>query len=129
MGTTRLFFPQQALDRWLKRGTAQLARGRFTTRPERHHYRVFEAVRVLNEVSGGEDKFQLCGKVKPMVYVRELGAELLGDSMVLGDNAYEVVLGWVATPETPSAQEVLDNPGGRHQADAASLAQFLARNL
>ena len=129
MAVTRIFFPQHALDLWLAAGSARMTRGLFTTLPEQHQYRVFEAVRVLNEVTGAEDKFQLSGKVKPIGYVAELGAELLGDSMILGDNAYDVVLGWVAVPEQSPRQEMLDNLGVRQQAEAESLAQFLARNL
>ena len=33
-----------------------------------------------------------------MLFLTELGAELLGDSMVLGDNAYRIIAGWLGTP-------------------------------
>ncbi|HEU5075405.1 MAG TPA: hypothetical protein VFU02_14540 [Polyangiaceae bacterium] len=132
MGTTRVFFPDDALDAWLAAGKAELAAGFLTTQPEGYRYRVVEAVRVLGEVTGGADGHQLVGKVKPLVYVRELGAELLGDSMILDDNAYDIVTGWVAVPEVDKpAQhaEPLDKRSGAHQAEAEALAQFLARNL
>jgi len=132
MGTTRVFFPDEALDAWLASGKAELAGGYLTTKPEGHRYRVVEAVRVLAEVTGGADAYQLVGSVKPLVYVRELGAELLGSSMVLDDNAYDIVTGWVAVPDIDKqAQnaEPLDKRSGAHQAEAEALAQFLARNL
>lgn len=132
MGTTRVFFPDEALDAWLAAGKAELAAGYLTTKPEGHRYRVVEAVRVLGEVTGGADGHELVGKVKPLVYVRELGAEVLGASMVLDDNAYDIVTGWVAVPEVekPAQRaEPLDKRSAAHQAEAEALAQFLARNL
>lgn len=132
MGITRVFFPDEALDAWLAAGTAELAAGYLTTQPEGYRYRVVEAVRVLGEVTGGADGYELVGKVKPLVYVRELGAEVLGDSMVLDDNAYDIVTGWVALPERdkpPRRGEPLDKRSPAHQAEAEALAQFLARNL
>lgn len=132
MGTTRVFFPDEALDAWLASGKAELAAGYLTTKPEGHRYRVVEAVRVLGEVTGGADGHELVGKVKPLVYVRELGAEVLGDSMVLDDNAYDIVTGWVAVPEVDKPvrrAEPLDKSSEAHQAEAEALAQFLARNL
>ncbi len=133
MGTTRVFLPQRALNTWLVAGSVDLSGGRMTIKPEGRSYRVIEAVRVVDEVTGASDPYELVGKIKPVVHVRELGAQLLGDSMVLGDNAYDVVFGWVALPDTgsrtSSQREALDKPGVRRQSDAEALAQFLARNL
>jgi hypothetical protein len=132
MGLTRVFLPQSALNVWLQSGKAELAEGRFKTHPDGHTYRVVESLRVIQEVAGGADSYQLAGKVKPIEHVRELGAELLGDSMVLDDNAYDIVLGWVAVADSGNAlhaREALDNAAHGPQADAEALAQFLARNL
>lgn len=132
MGSTRVFLPQYVLNGWLAAGKAELGSGQLTTKPDGHRYRVVESVRVLAEVTGGPDSFELVGKVKPLLYVRELGAELLGDSMVLEDNAYDIVLGWVATPlpaNLGAPVESLDKRPRGHQAEAEALAQFLARNL
>lgn len=133
MGTTRVFLPQRALHAWLVAGSVELSAGRMTIKPEERSYRVVEAVRVIGEVTGASDPYDLVGKVKPVVHVRELGAQLLGDSMVLEDNAYDVVFGWVAMPDasgdTASNLEALDKSGVRRQSDAEALAQFLARNL
>lgn len=132
MRATRVFLPQYVLDGWLAAGKAELASGQLTTKPDGRRYRVVESVRVLAEVTGGSDSYGLVGKVKPLLYVRELGAELLGDSMVLDDNAYDVVLGWVATSlpaNLRTSVESLDKRAPGHQAEAEALAQFLARNL
>ena len=133
MGTTRVFLPQRALNAWFVAGNVELSAGRLTIKPEGRSYRVVEAVRVVGEVTGASDPYNLVGKVKPVVHVRELGAELLGDSMVLEDNAYDVVFGWVAMPDAAGHSsrhlEALDKSGVQRQSDAEALAQFLARNL
>lgn len=99
MGTTRVFLPQGSLDAWLAAGSVRLNDGHLCTLDDRRVYRLVEAVRIVDEVSGSADSFELVGKVKPLGHVQQLGAELLGDSMLLEDNAYDIVLGWVAIPE------------------------------
>lgn len=102
MGKNRIFFPQAVVDRWFALGEAEMNGAELWIRSERRRYRVVEAVRVVSEVSGAPDTFEIAGKVKTFAFVTELGAELLGDSMVVGDNAYETVLGWLATPLAPA---------------------------
>ena len=98
MGKSRVFFPQEVIDRWLALGEAELTGAELWLRSERRRYRVVEAVRVVREVSGAPDPFDMAGSVKTLGFVGELGAELLGDSMIVGENAYETVIGWLGTP-------------------------------
>ena len=65
---------------------------------EARRYQISEAIRVVSEVTGSPDKHDLVGKVKGKGALEELGAEILEDSMIIGDNAYEVVPGWLGTP-------------------------------
>jgi len=97
MGKNRVFFPQEALDRWLREGQVELSGAELTIRARRRRYRLVEAVRVVAEVSNQPDPHELVGRVKTVAFLTELGAELLGGSMVIGDNAYETVPGW-STP-------------------------------
>ena len=69
---------------------------------QRRTYKVTEAVHVVAEVAGTCDAHGVVGKVKPKSFFDELGAEILGNSMILGDNAYDVVPGWMV-----GADEVL----------------------
>jgi hypothetical protein len=79
----------------------------------------------------------LVGKVKTMLFLTELGAELLGDSMVLGENAYRISAGWLGSPvgtlEAHRAERdelrVSRPPAPAHGSDEELLASFLARNL
>jgi len=91
----------------------------------------------MTEEAGHSDPDELVGKVKTMLYLTELGAELLGDSMVLGENAYRVVAGWLGSPigtleeHRAERQELRASraPVPAHGSDEELLASFLARNL
>src|SRR5690348_9511437 len=137
MGKNRVFFPQEALDRWLAEGRVEIAGSELTIPNERRRYKLVEAVRVLSEESGHSDPDELVGKVKTMLYLMELGAELLGDSMVLGDNAYRVIAGWLGSPVGTLAEHRAERqelrvsraPAPPTGSDEELLAAFLARNL
>jgi hypothetical protein len=94
----RVFFPQVALDYWLGEGTIELSGSELSIAQEQRRYRLAEAAHVLKEVTGLADANELIGRVKSKQYLSELGAELLEDSLILGDNAYEVVPGFLGSP-------------------------------
>src|SRR3954451_18965482 len=142
MSKNRVFFPQEALDRWLGNGEVELSQGLLTIKTERRRFRLVEAVRVMAEVSGLPDPHEVMGKVKTVGFLSELGASLLGESMVIADNAYEVVPGWLGSPIGTFAEhraELSDkrasstsSSGARSLSNASSdeelLASFLVRN-
>ena len=136
MGKNRVFFPQAALDQWLHEGRIELTASELVIRAEGRKYRIVEAVRILAEVSGGQDVHELIGKVRTVAYMTALGAELLGDSIVLGDLAYTVVPGFLGSPIGSFAEHragSIPPPGpvraAGPQSDEDLLAQFLMRNL
>lgn len=137
MSKNRVFFPQEALDRWLGNGEVELSQGLLTIKTERRRFRLVEAVRVLAEVSGLPDPHEVMGKVKTVGFLSELGASLLGESMVIADNAYEVVPGWLGSPIGTFAEHRAEHaaaPVPRASVPAAGsdeelLASFLIRNL
>src|SRR6185437_7139532 len=94
----RVFFPQTALDEWLGENRAELKGEDLLLRSEGRRYRIIEAVRVLREVTGSADPNELLGRVKTRAFMTELGAEILESWMILGDNAYDVVQGFVGAP-------------------------------
>lgn len=122
MGKTRVFFPEAAVNRWVAIGDAVLTGQELYLRREGARYRLVDAVRVLGEVTGTPDRFDVSGKVKTVGFVTELGAEVLGDSMVIGDNVFETVIGWLGTP---MAERRTSAPGS----DEDLLARFLRRKL
>lgn len=132
MGKNRLFFPQQALDGWLSSRVADLSGDKLWLRNPDQRFQLVEAVRVLNEVSGAEDRAEVCGSVRTVGYLLELGAELLGDSMIIAENAYQIVPGWLATPISGEA-ELRARPGLDLTPPSApnpdeQLSLFLSRN-
>ena len=94
----RVFFAQAALDVWLADGAIELTGTELTIAAETRRYRLAEAQHVIREVTGSPDANELIGRVKSTQYLEELGAELMEGSMILGDNAYDVIPGFMATP-------------------------------
>lgn len=103
----RVFFPQAHIDQWGVDGKVDLNGSELIVLSDGRRYNVVEAVRVVTEVTGANDERQLVGKVKEKSALEELGAELLETSMIVGDNAYDVVPGWMGTATTPFAEHLL----------------------
>ena len=95
MGKNRVFFPQQALDEWLEQGRIALVDDEMTLKPDGQRYRLSSAIRILAEVAEGTDPHDLVGKVKTNEQIVSLGGDHQADSLVLGDNAYQVVDGFI----------------------------------
>lgn len=94
----RVFFPQAALDQLLVDGLIELKGMELSITKDPRRYRLLEAAHVLHEVTGAEDSNELVGRVKSRQYLQELGAEMLETSLILGDNAYDVRPGFLASP-------------------------------
>ena len=103
----RVFFSQASVDQWGIDGKIDLVAGELILLAEGRRYKVEEAVRIVTEVTGANDDRKIIGKVKPRRALDEIGAELLETSMILGDNAYDVVPGWIGTPSCPFADHLL----------------------
>jgi hypothetical protein len=129
----RVFFPQIVLDEWLVETRVELGNDELLIKSENRKYRIIEGIRVLREVSGMADGHELIGKVKTKAFLVELGAELLETSMILGDNAYDVVPGFVGAPigviaaqQAPTSASPAPPPVST---DEDLLAAFLATKL
>lgn len=94
----RVFFPQLLLDQWGIEGKIDLTGEELVVLAEGRKYRIEECVYVVAEVTGAKEPHGLVGKVKPNKALAELGAEILENSMIIGDNAYDVVPGWAGLP-------------------------------
>jgi hypothetical protein len=129
----RLFFPQSALDVWIVDGSVELEDGELVILSEGRRFKLTEAVRVLEEVSGSGDTYELSGRAKVRAELEQLGAEILESSMLLGDAAYDTVPGWLGTPvgtvaehKESAAREGKWEP--TLETDEELLTRFLARN-
>jgi hypothetical protein len=126
----RVFFPQAALDEWIASDRVDLKNDELLIRTEGRRYRIIEAIRVLREVTGAADVHEVLGKVKTRAFLNELGAEILEGSMILGDNAYDVVPGFIGAPvgtfaEHRKSASVEAAMGNNVASDEDLLAAFL----
>jgi hypothetical protein len=133
MAKNRVFFPQTALDQWISEGKVDLSGDELTIKPDARRYRILEAARVLAECTGLPDANELVGKVKTRMFLSELGAEILETSMVLGENAYDIVPGFVGAPVGTFSEHMAAAATMGASAPAASdedlLAKFLLESL
>ena len=136
----RVFFSQASVDQWGIDGKIDLVAGELILLAEGRRYKVEEAVRIVTEVTGANDDRKIIGRVKPKRALDEIGAELLETSMILGDNAYDVVPGWIGTPSGTFAEHLLSPErnaarGGKTdlgtgpETDEELLARFAAGDL
>ncbi len=98
MAKNRVFVPQETLDEWLSNERVEVDGETMTLKPEGQKFLLKTAVRFVTEVTGGGDDPGLVGKVKDLEQLGVLGGEHCADSVVLGDNAYEVLEGFVGEP-------------------------------
>ena len=101
-----VFFPQLAIDQWGIEGKIDLTGSELIVLAEGRRFKIVEAVRVVAEVTGANDPHGIVGKVKAMSVLAELKAEILEGSMIIGDNAYDVVPGWMGAPTTSFSQHL-----------------------
>ncbi len=93
------FVPQALLDDWADRDDVVLEGSLLRLKVERLAFRLSSAVRFIALIDG-EDTHQLVGKVKGEERVREIGGEVMTDSCLVGDTAYQVEPGYLARPAT-----------------------------
>ena len=96
--SVKVFIPQETVDSWLSAERVNLE-GEMLQLPG-----VGLVLRLVpgcyfKEVQAGSDAvFKLLGKVKAKAAVSALGAEMYMNSVILGETAYEVEVGFVAKP-------------------------------
>lgn len=100
---SRVFFPQACLDQWGIEGKIEVTGSEIVLVAEGRRYEVVEVCHVVAEVTGSPDPHELVGKVKTKETLLAMGAEILENSMIIGDNAYDVVPGWAGRPKTSFA--------------------------
>lgn len=89
------FVPQSMLDVWSDLGKVQLDGTTLRLPGEGVEFALSPAVRFL-AVLEGEDRHKLMHKVKAESFVKEIGGEVMDDSCLVGDTAYQVQAGFLA---------------------------------
>ncbi len=89
------FVPQSMLDTWADLGKIELDGNTLRIPSESVTFSLTPAVRFVSLIEG-EDQHKLLTKVKPEAYVREIGGQVVTDSCLVGDTAYQVQPGFLA---------------------------------
>ncbi len=97
-GQNRLFLSQERLDLWIESERADFEGDTLILIPSGYMLEMKPGVYVGEEATGEADAHGLVGKAKDMEQLAEMGAEHVSGSILLGDNAYNVVDGFVCRP-------------------------------
>ena len=129
MAKNRVFFPQEALDAWLVSGSVELHGHDLSLKEEGSRFRLSEGVRIIREVTGEPDSYGIVGKCKTMVFLTELGADILDRSMIVDNNAYDIVPGFLGIPLGSSdTQDDAQYLSSDQPTEEEQLCRFLSRN-
>jgi hypothetical protein len=140
MPDNRLFVSGALLDRWVTIGQVDLVDGILKIKPTGARYTLEEAARVVDEATGAGDPEGLVGRVRTLTELSALGAEVLDRSVLIGELAYDVVPGFIASPVSDAAERIpsarllqelseLSEAPRRGQSDEELLARFLIEKL
>ena len=125
-----LFLSQAVIDTWAEQGEVEFQDGAmFVRAKEGESYAIDPAVRFVKAVGAATDHHALVGKVKTNAQLRALGAECLGDSVLLGEAAYEVQPGYLADRRAAGEGKAPCGVGEEDRAGAEALARFLIEKL
>jgi len=130
--STLFFLPQAAVEGWTARGVVDVTAGILTVQggsARGQRLALEPAARFLGVAGGGLDPNGLVGKVKSLAELRSEGAELLGDSVLLGEIAYDVQQGFTALAQRVETKGDSLSPREKARNDAAELARFLLGKL
>lgn len=98
------FVPQSMLDLWADLGKIELAGTNLSLPAENLTFQLTPAVRFVSLLDG-TDTHKLVSKVKPESFVKEIGGEVMSDSCIVGETAYEVQPGFLAETEALAAAQ------------------------
>lgn len=131
MGKNKVFFPQQVLDAWVVSHAVQLTDNDLllTDDGKQFRYQLAEGAMIAQEVSGNPDAHDIVGKCKTLASLRQMGADILQQSMIIEDNAYAIITGFLGTPVSRSNDAGVHNPRTHLRSDEELLALFLAKNM
>lgn len=106
MKSARLFLPQEKLDTWTVENLIEIGEQSLSVPGGETGLELEPAVHFTREVSEEGDTHGLVGKVKTHAQLEQMGADHYRDSVLVGETAYEVAEGFVATlPQARAAEE------------------------
>lgn len=94
----RLYISQRRLDSWTSENRLEVTGDTMTLVELERSFAIRPAVRFLNVVGDDDDPHDLVGRVKEEAELEGMGADHLATSVIYGEVAYEVEMGFVGTP-------------------------------
>lgn len=135
---TRLrFLPQATLDGWVDQGKVDVIADHLIDQTSKDEFPMREALHFV-KLESGTDAEKLLRKVKSIEAVRAMGAEHYMTSVILGDDVYQVEVGWLAEESTAPARAPSpavrsapkkESNAKEHDEDADMLAKLLLDKL
>ena len=120
-----LFVAQAMLDSWAGQGKIDFVGNVMTLlggEGKGRSYALDPAVRFLAVLGADQDPNQLLHKVKSLVQLKEMGAEAVDSSVIMGDVAYEVEPGFLAEMSALQAAAAAQARPGAARATPAQAA-------
>ncbi len=96
----RMFITQSTLEIWMDSETVDVQEQTVVLKKVGRSYRIEPAVRFLSVVPEGAAP-ELVGKVLSEKRIAELGGELMGDSVLFGEAAFEIESGYIGVLNSP----------------------------
>jgi len=104
----RVFVSQTTIDNWVLTDQVELAGDVVSIKPSSIRLKLRAASYFRSVAGGSVDSQDIIGRVKDEAEIAELGGEAYMSSVVIGDAAYDVEPGFVASPiGTEGARAVL----------------------
>jgi len=92
----KIFLPQEKLEAWVKDGKISFSDNVITTLTgNRVKYKLVPAYKFIKLTSGEVDEPKLLGSVKTKEDIEHLKPDIFLDSIIIGDIAYEVEMGYI----------------------------------
>jgi hypothetical protein len=92
----KIFIPQDKLETWIQDGKISMTDNVITTLTgNRVSYKLVPAFKFIKLTSGDTDIQQLIGTVKTKNDIKHLNPDIFMDSIIIGDMAYEVEMGYI----------------------------------
>jgi hypothetical protein len=106
----RLYISQNRIDAWSAENRIDVKGDRMTLVEHKRSFTLHPAVRFLKVSGGGEDPHDLVNKVKAIDELATMGADLMADSVIYGETAYDVENGFVGEALPKSAMRATVEP-------------------
>jgi len=123
-----IFISQEQMEKFISEGVADITNENIVLRLERTYVgEIKDAYYFLRNVVDPQDKRGLVGKVLLKDEVKALSADIMQNSIIIGDDAYDVEEGFLISEQ--GLGDLKEPKRGSRTQEIKSLASFLLNNL